>query len=63
VLNDRAVNTQAMTQILALPRGAPAEEAPLLMVRKADLQDRLGQLTNGEQETLDDMLRSVFAVR
>ena len=61
VLNDHALNTQAMTQVLALPRGHPAEEAPLLMVGRRDLAARLGQLNRDEQERLDEILQSAFA--
>ncbi|HEV8360939.1 MAG TPA: hypothetical protein VGR28_10840 [Candidatus Thermoplasmatota archaeon] len=51
-----------MTQVLALPWGMPVQEAPLLMVKKAHLERRLGKLTDSEQSAIDHILRSAFDV-
>jgi mRNA-degrading endonuclease toxin of MazEF toxin-antitoxin module len=60
VLNDRAVQTAAMTQVLALPAGQPVQAAPLLMVRKSQLMTLLGRLTASEQAELDRFIRFIF---
>jgi hypothetical protein len=59
VLNDRAVQTAAMSQILVLPVGA---EGPLLMVAKSNLVTLNGQLDAGGQAQLDSTIRGIFGI-
>jgi len=59
VLNDRAVRTADMSQILALPVGA---EGPLLMVAKSNLAVLTGQLDASGQVQLDSTIRGIFGI-
>jgi hypothetical protein len=62
VLNDRAVETAAMSQVLVLPVGAAVAEGPLFMVAKSNLATLNGQLNAGGQEQLDRMIRGIFGI-
>lgn len=62
VLNDRATGTDSMTQVLALPLGSPAQEAPLLMIAKKQRKKLVRSLTPGEQAELDAILLGVFGL-
>jgi hypothetical protein len=62
VLNDRAVATAAMTQVLVLPYADGVLSSPLLMVGKSTLEKRLGQLKDGQQSQLDSILRDIFGI-
>jgi hypothetical protein len=59
VLNDRAVQAAAMSQVLVLPVGA---EGPLFMVAKSNLDALIGQLDADSQVQLDSTIRGIFGI-
>lgn len=62
VLNDRAVLTDSMSQVLALPMSVSVEPGPLLVVAKTNLKTLAGRLSDKGQAQLDRLIRQMFGL-